>query len=121
MTLINDLFEIMENSGNESSLTATIKLHPGHIIYKGHFPGHPVTPGVIQVQIVQELLENQLKRKLNLIEMPDCKFLKVLNPAEVKQLTVSIEYAGKDDLLNVKAIGKNDSGIFFKLSAVYHK
>lgn len=119
MKLINDLFEIVEISGNESALTAAIKLFPDHIIYKGHFPGYPVTPGVIHVQIVHELLEMHFGRKIKLIEMPGCKFLKVLNPLEVDRIMVSIEFADKDKLYHVKASGKNGSDIFFKLTAIY--
>ena len=30
-------------------------LNPDHLIYKAHFPGQPVTPGVCILQIIQEL------------------------------------------------------------------
>jgi 3-hydroxyacyl-[acyl-carrier-protein] dehydratase len=90
--LFNDFFKVLESSVSVSGFHTTIALNPAHIVYTGHFPGYPVTPGVIQLQIVHELLENHFGRKLKLTDMPNCKFLKVLNPVETSQFIVHIEY-----------------------------
>lgn len=119
MKLINDFFNVLETSVSELGFITTIKLNPGHIIYSGHFPGHPVTPGVIQVQIVHELLEKHFSKNLKLITMPVCKFLKVLNPDEVSRVVIHIEFNRIDKLLNIKARGENSENIFFKLHSVY--
>ncbi len=119
MKLINDFFEVLETSVSEVGFITTIKLNPGHIVYSGHFPGHPVTPGVIQLQIVHELIEKYFHRDLKLITMHQCKFLKILNPNETSQIVVHIELNSKDELLNIKARGENGTGIFFKLNSVY--
>jgi len=96
-----------------------IEFNPDHIVYAGHFPGHPVTPGVIQLQIVHELLEKYFCKDLNLITMTQCKFLKILNPNKTSQLVVHIEYNWTDELLNVNARGEKDTDTFFKLNSVY--
>lgn len=119
MQLINDFFNILESSESSTGFITTIELNPSHIVYIGHFPGHPVTPGVIQLQIVQELLENHSSKKLKLISMPQCKFLKILNPKETPQILVHIEINSNDELLNAKAWGENGADVFFKLNAVY--
>jgi 3-hydroxyacyl-[acyl-carrier-protein] dehydratase len=119
MKLLNNLFEIVEISGNGSSFSATIKIFPDHIVYKGHFPGYPVTPGVILLQIVHELLEGQLKRTIRLLEMPSCKFLKVVNPDKETRVLLSMNINLKDNTLHAKALGAIDSEVFLKLSAVY--
>ncbi|MBQ0740088.1 3-hydroxyacyl-ACP dehydratase, partial [Aquimarina celericrescens] len=41
--------------GNISTVTITI--NKNHKIFKGHFPGNPVTPGVCMIQIIKELAE----------------------------------------------------------------
>lgn len=119
MKLINDFFRVLETSIGESGFSSTIKLNPDHIVYTGHFPGHPVTPGVIQLQIVHELLENHFDKNLRLIKMPNCKFLKILNPKEILQLVVHIEFNRIDDELTIKARGENQAATFFKLNATY--
>ena len=114
MKLINDLFEVVESSTGEAGFITTIKLYPGHIVYVGHFPGHPVTPGVIQIQIIHEILEKHFQRNLKLIKMPQCKFLKILNPNETWQINVRVEFATEEDILHIKAWGENGADIFFQ-------
>jgi 3-hydroxyacyl-[acyl-carrier-protein] dehydratase len=119
LKLINELFEVLECSASDAGFITTIKLYPGHIIYSGHFPGHPVTPGVIQLQIVHELLEKHFNRSLKLITMHQCKFLKILNPNETCELVIRVEFTRQEELLHIKAWGEKDADIFFKLNSVY--
>ncbi|MFT5765415.1 MAG: 3-hydroxyacyl-[acyl-carrier-protein] dehydratase [Saprospiraceae bacterium] len=119
MKLIDDFFKIIETSVIETGFYTSIKLNPSHIVYTGHFPGYPVTPGVIQLQIVHELLEKHFGRKLKLITMPQSKFLKILNPEKTPQLVVYIEFEKKEAVLNIKAWGKNGADIYFKLNSCY--
>lgn len=119
MKLINDFFDVLESSVSEAGFITTIKLNPGHIVYSGHFPGYPVTPGVIQIQIVHELLEKHFQRSLKLSEMRQCKFLKVLNPEETSQIVIHIEFTSADELLYIKARGEDGIEVFFKLNSVY--
>ena len=119
MKLINDFFEVLENSATEESFVTTIKLNPDHVVYSGHFPGHPVTPGVVQLQIVHELLEKFFFKNLKLITLHQCKFLKILNPNETSRIVVNIEFNRTDELLNIKARGENSTTIFFKIDSTY--
>ena len=38
------------------ALGATVRLLPESAVYRGHFPGYPITPGVCLVQIALELI-----------------------------------------------------------------
>lgn len=109
----------MEASVTEVGFSAMIKLNPVHIVFSGHFPGHPVTPGVIQMQIVHELLEEYVCQPLKLNTMDRCKFLKILNPEETDRLVVSAEWSKINGLLQVKARGESNALVFFKMEAVY--
>lgn len=40
---------------------ATVRILPESPVYKAHFPGYPVTPGVTIVQMAMELIGKQLK------------------------------------------------------------
>lgn len=103
---------------NEGFIT-TIELNPAHIVYLGHFPGYPVTPGVIQMQIVHELLEMNFCKSLKLISMLQCKFYKVLNPEETSRVVVHVDFARVGEQVTVKARGVNDNDVFFKLDSIY--
>ncbi len=119
MTLINDLFVVLENRDSEIGFNTTIELNAGHIVYSGHFPGHPVTPGVIQMQIVHELLEKHLCRSVRLTAMTQCKFLKILNPVDTPRIVIHIELNQTGEHLNIKARGENGADIFFKINPAY--
>ena len=66
MSLKNDFYTVKETASPlENSVKGLIELNAAHIIYKGHFPEMPVVPGVLQIQIIKELLEDHLNKKIN--------------------------------------------------------
>lgn len=119
--LIDDFFTINSINNNEGTIEATIQFNASHHIFNGHFPNNPVTPGVVQIQIVKELLEKSLKRTCFLKEVGRCKFMAVLNPNENNEIIVIIKHNLEDDALKIAAHGcsidKNTT--FFKFTAKY--
>lgn len=55
---------------------ATVRLLPESPIYKAHFPGYPVTPGVTLVQMALELMSRKLAAA------KDIKFVVPVLPTE---------------------------------------
>ena len=47
-------------SSDHNKLITRIKLNKDHDIYNGHFPNNPITPGVIIIQIIKEILEEKV-------------------------------------------------------------
>ncbi|MGB0886655.1 MAG: 3-hydroxyacyl-ACP dehydratase [Vicingaceae bacterium] len=120
--LINDFFNLISIQKTEDSVISTIKLNAAHKIFDGHFPNNPVTPGVVQLQIVKELLEKGLDKTCLLKEVGRCKFLAILNPNETPDLLITINYTILEDgLVKVSASGGtlNNSQTFFKFTAKY--
>jgi 3-hydroxyacyl-[acyl-carrier-protein] dehydratase len=74
----------------------TIKLNPEHPIYKGHFPGNPIVPGVCQVQMIKELTSLVLKKDLVICKSDNIKFLSMILPAITPLLKVSIDIKEKE-------------------------
>ncbi len=117
--LRNDLFSIEQLECKDNVLRAFISLEAEHPVFKGHFPGNPVTPGVVQIQIVKELLEVHFDKKLYLDSIGRCKFLSVLNPNENRRLEVKITIKNAENSLDVNASGQNSQATFFKFNASY--
>lgn len=86
MQLFNDLYSII--SADSTSARYSIVLNPEHAIYKAHFPGNPITPGVCTIQIAQNLLCQHLGRKLTLVGIKNVKFLQPIVPSESKTFDV---------------------------------
>jgi 3-hydroxyacyl-[acyl-carrier-protein] dehydratase len=79
-------FTTEEPVGIQQRHLVVVTLNRDHSIYRGHFPGNPVVPGVCQVQMVRELVETAVKQPLKLTESDNIKFLAMINPAVNPQL-----------------------------------
>lgn len=92
MQLRNSLYTIV--SSDPLAGTFTLRLQSECFIYKAHFPGHPVTPGVCIVQMGVELIEELAGRRLRLKRVKNVKFLSPLVPAEGEKVTAIVAMAG---------------------------
>lgn len=123
--LIKEFYKIINLDSVESEVKATIKLNPNHEVYKGHFPGQAVVPGVIQLQIVKEILENHLEKNLFMGNITQVKYLVPITPVEVPELHISISYKNDDERnLNPITFGSNvlisfDETIFTKARIIF--
>lgn len=80
-----------------TSVQATIRLNPDHVIFAGHFPGQPVVPGVCMLQIVKELLEGVVQQRLCLLRASNSKFLTVLTPQAHEVVGVQLKFESSAD------------------------
>lgn len=74
------LYKRLSLSGDLSAGKASIVLLDDSEIYKAHFPGFPVTPGVCIVGMAVELASALSGRKLSLAEAKDIKFVTPIFP-----------------------------------------
>ena len=82
MILKNNLYAIEGECVTEGVVSYDIRLQADHTIYKAHFPGEPITPGVCVIQIAKELLEDRLQRRLAIKAVKNVKFLAVISPLQ---------------------------------------
>lgn len=78
--LIEGFYRVIDIESSDSEIKATIALNENHDVYKGHFEGQPVVPGVIQLQIIKEFLEQKLDSKLMLSNLVQVKYLSLIIP-----------------------------------------
>jgi 3-hydroxyacyl-[acyl-carrier-protein] dehydratase len=72
--------------GSPRNVTVMALLNEQHPIFKGHFPGNPVVPGVCQIQMVKELVEKVVNHPLHLTASDNIKFLAMINPLQTPQI-----------------------------------
>ena len=71
---MQDLFTSIDNYlAQEGHYAFRVRLDASHPVYRGHFPGHPVLPGVCTLQLVRE-----------------CKFLGMVVPQADELLEIDI-------------------------------
>lgn len=119
MILQDNLFAIKaQEAGQPVFLISINKEWP---IYKAHFPGHPITPGVCIVQMIQELLQVWLGREVSLVKAKNVKYLAIISPEEVCELSVSFTSIEEqpDGSLKVHAQVASGETVYTKLSATF--
>lgn len=90
MTLRDELYTITASLSDDKNAVYTLSLHPESVIYKAHFPSHPITPGVCIVRAAVELAELFLDCRLTLVKVKNVKFLSVISPEETKEVVYRI-------------------------------
>ncbi|MBA2251104.1 MAG: hypothetical protein H0W13_00140 [Nitrospirales bacterium] len=59
-----------------------VTIGAGHPSLAGHFPGHPVVPGVVMLGEVMNAIREMTKERIEFVGMPAAKFMSPLNPGE---------------------------------------
>lgn len=122
MKLHNSLYTIISDQINDSGHDYTINLDQEHFIYKAHFPGEPITPGVCIMQIAHELLELHTSLSLNIVCVKNVKFLRIIMPDENPTITYRLQkITYENNEVKVMVTVLNDNDIFAKLSIVCKK
>jgi 3-hydroxyacyl-[acyl-carrier-protein] dehydratase len=117
--LNNTFFSFTTPETDGGLLKTTISLNPAHNIFKGHFPGNPVVPGVCMMQMIKEVLENQLDKKLQLVKADNIKFLSFINPNQHKQVGLEIKISMLDEQVKADAQLVNEGIVFLKFKGVF--
>ncbi|MCY0976412.1 3-hydroxyacyl-ACP dehydratase [Chryseobacterium wangxinyae] len=121
-TILTDFYTLENYEKSETgSFTAHIKLNQDHDIFKGHFPGNPVTPGVCMMQIVKELSEEFTGKKLFLKTASNVKFMAIINPFETPDLTLQLDIKEVENEVKVKNTTSFGETIALKMSVNYTK
>lgn len=121
-TIFTDFYTLESYEKTENgSFIANISLNKDHDIFKGHFPGNPVTPGVCMMQIVKELTEEFTDRKLFLKSASNVKFMAIINPFETPDLKLQLDITENEDEIKVKNTTSFGETIALKMSVSYKK
>lgn len=121
MVLQDNLYTILSQQQEDGHHVFHLRLHPEWPIYKSHFPGHPITPGVCIVQTVQELLQSLLHRRLTLVQAKNVKYLAIISPEETTELTVTFSLIEEqpDGSLKLQAQVASGETLCTKLSLTF--
>ena len=85
---------------------ATIRLLPDSPVYKGHFPGYPITPGVCLVEIALELIAEMADQvghdeRVRLVGAKNIKFTNPIIPSEATELRFNLGGEGSERTVEI--------------------
>ncbi|MDR2499386.1 MAG: glycosyltransferase [Tannerellaceae bacterium] len=106
------IFHLRQTTTEADGFCCTLGIDHNNPIYRMHFPGNPVTPGVCIIQACKELFEIQLGQQLRLQRIDNVKFLAVISPKEHNsiRLTFSKITSNANRLYSCNAICTADNG-----------
>ncbi|RYG28010.1 MAG: 3-hydroxyacyl-ACP dehydratase [Chitinophagaceae bacterium] len=120
--LLQDFYTVAEISSEAPKHTARINVNPTHEVFKGHFPGNPVMPGVCMMQIIKELTERILGTGLMMTSISNVKFMALINPETHPGLKLELDVSETPEgLVKVKNITYFDDTVALKFSGTYKK
>ena len=115
---LNSFYTIkrIQREGNSNKLSVLIRLNPSHEIFKGHFPGNPILPGVCIIQILKEILMYQLNKNLALIHAGSIKYFSIINPGMNSIIKFDIELSEMgNNKISCNALLYSESVLFCRL------
>lgn len=117
--LIKGLYKIISTEKTAEGISAKIHLNKDHEIFKGHFPGNPVMPGVCMIQIIKELTEQATDKNLFLSISSNIKFMAIINPEKNPDLHLSVDIVEENGEVKVKNTTSFEETVALKLNATF--
>lgn len=118
--LLNDFFHIRSSQNEQQTLSATLQINTDHAIFNGHFPGQPVVPGVCMMQMIKEILEKEVQKKLRLKTADHLKFLSIIDPRVHNEIQAEIKSETGSEGIKVTASLFSADVVFFKCKSLFH-
>lgn len=116
---IGGLYSIISKEITDDGGVFHLHLNPECIIYKAHFPEQPITPGVCITQIAVELAEIVVGHSLHMIGIKNVKFLSIMTPDSLTEVTYNITIKSSDDKeTRIQAVALSDDVVYAKMSLI---
>lgn len=90
---VAQFFTLESGEKNGNSATYRCRLHPEAPVFKAHFPGFPVLPGVLTLKMVVDAINASQffsTQMLTVQSIGNAKYLAVVNPQETQEVEISV-------------------------------
>lgn len=90
---VAQFFTLEAGEKNGNSATYRCRLHPEAPVFKAHFPGFPVLPGVLTLKMVVDAINASQffsTQMLTMQSIGNAKYLAVVNPQETQEVEISV-------------------------------
>ncbi len=121
---VAQFFTLESGEKNGNSATYRCRLHPEAPVFKAHFPGFPVLPGVLTLKMVVDAINASQffsTKTLTVQSIGNAKYLAVVNPQETQEVEISValkaeKNADKPAVFQFKATVQNGETRFATFS-----
>lgn len=121
---VAQFFTLESGEKNGNSATYRCRLHPEAPVFKAHFPGFPILPGVLTLKMVVDAINASQffsTQTLTVQSIGNAKYLAVVNPQETQEVEISValkaeKNADKPAVFQFKATVQNGETRFATFS-----
>jgi 3-hydroxyacyl-[acyl-carrier-protein] dehydratase len=101
---------------HDNLVKATVRLNPSHNVFRGHFPGNPVLPGVYIIQILKDIAMNLTKKKLIVSKADSIKYLAFINPESNSTLVFETSFSDEfENIIKYNCSVNSDNTVFCRI------
>lgn len=118
--VLKDFYSVISSGESGGVYSTTLRINSAHEIYLGHFPGRPVTPGVILMQLFKEEAERISSKELKLENASNVKFTAVVDPNKDDLIILRSSVTEENKIITLRGTAENNNTIAIKFQGVYH-
>lgn len=85
---MSDYYQILHHSQEDGKHCYHVALNALCDVYAGHFPGHPISPGACNLEMIRQCVSDALGRDVRFEFIRQCRYLNLVVPAECPELDV---------------------------------
>ena len=118
-----NLYDIQSIEKGSDFAEILVSLNLNHEVYKGHFPGKPILPGALQVEMIKDVFGLVQETKLRLNSAKSIKYLGFIEPENIKELSLKFQFKPTDEGMSLRATisdtQEDKPQIFTKFSGIF--
>lgn len=108
MLLKDKYFKIEDNQQGDNNAHFLVTLLADCDVYRGHFPGNPVSPGVCNIEMIRECFDMLVEDEPRIKSIDRCRLTAVASPKESPKLNIDMSWTKDDEGWHLAATLKDD-------------
>lgn len=108
MLLLNKYFKVENSNAADGFAHFHVRLLSDCDVYRGHFPGNPVSPGVCNIEMIRECFCLCLNSEPRIQTIDRCRLTAVASPKASPELDVDLSWTKDENGWRVVATLKDD-------------
>ena len=110
MTIWDEIDSIYNQAGENGEAPCTFSVPGTFSGYRGHFPGNPILPGIVQLSFIRRLAERRLGIPLRLAGVRRINYLRMITPDLPVTLKLELESGEEAETWAANASFMNNEG-----------
>ena len=113
------MYQIQSNHTDEASQFGhDLRFNASHEVFAAHFPGSPIVPGAVLIDVIRSVASDVLRKRVQVSEVKNVKFITVIVPDSNATLKVSSKYSEASEGYLFKSVISDAERIYAKFDVI---